>query len=37
MFPYSNSRIKIILKPAEAKEVVVSNDRVGTFKQWLDR
>jgi DNA-binding LytR/AlgR family response regulator len=37
MFPYSNSRIKIILKPAEAKEVIVSNDRVGAFKQWLDR
>jgi hypothetical protein len=37
MFPYSNSRIKIILKPAETKEIIVSNDRVSAFKQWLDR
>ncbi|MBD0258485.1 MAG: response regulator transcription factor [Cytophagales bacterium] len=37
MYPYSNSRIKVTLRPQEPKEVIVSNDRVGPFKQWLDR
>ncbi|MEM9918920.1 MAG: LytTR family DNA-binding domain-containing protein [Bacteroidota bacterium] len=34
---YFNSRLKLDLLPAGDLEVIVSRDRVGDFKQWLDR
>ncbi len=33
---YSNSRLKIDIKPIFYEEVIVSRDRVNEFKQWLD-
>jgi DNA-binding LytR/AlgR family response regulator len=33
---HSKSRIKLILEPASADEVVVSNARSHTFRRWLD-
>jgi len=33
---YSNSRLKIILKNGEPEEIVVSREKVGDFKDWLD-
>ncbi len=32
---YSNSRLKIIPKLAYDKEIIVSRDKVGPFKEWL--
>ena len=32
-----NSRLKLQLKPATTWDVIVSRERVGTFKSWLDR
>ncbi|MER2999494.1 LytR/AlgR family response regulator transcription factor [Pontibacter populi] len=37
MYAYSNSRIKLSLHPIEPKEVIVSGEKAGTFKKWLDR
>lgn len=39
MVRYSNSRIKIVLVPAapENMEVIVSNERMKEFKEWLNR
>jgi DNA-binding LytR/AlgR family response regulator len=39
MIPYSRSRIKLVLEPAEAKEIeaLVSIDRSTDFKKWLDK
>lgn len=37
MYPYSNSRLKVTLKPTESKELIISNERVAIFKKWLDR
>lgn len=37
MHAYSNSRIKLSLHPAEPKEVIVSGEKAGAFKKWLDR
>ena len=34
---YSNSRLKLELKPTFVGDVIVSRDRVGDFKNWLDR
>ena len=34
---YFNSRLKLELKPQRELEVIVSRDRVGDFKLWLDR
>lgn len=34
---YSSSRLKIILKNCDDKDVIVSRDRVNDFKAWLDR
>jgi DNA-binding LytR/AlgR family response regulator len=34
---YSNSRLRLILINCDDSEVIVARDRVGTFKQWLDR
>jgi len=33
---YSNSRLKIILAQDLAKEIIVSRERVGSFKEWFD-
>ncbi len=34
---YSNSRLKVVFKDEHDEEVIVSRERVSTFKQWLDR
>ncbi len=34
---YFNSRLKLELKPTQTDEVIVSRERVGDFKRWLDR
>ncbi|WP_128545019.1 LytR/AlgR family response regulator transcription factor [Larkinella soli] len=34
---YFNSRLKLDLQPATAFEVIVSRERVGEFKEWLDQ
>lgn len=33
---YSNSRLKIKLKKTDEESIIVSRDKVGTFKEWLD-
>ncbi len=37
MISYTNSRLKLILKTSEDKDVIVSRERVQEFKGWLDR
>ncbi len=39
MIPYSRSRIKLVLEPAEAKEIeaLVSVERSSDFKKWMDK
>lgn len=37
MFPYSNSRIKITLKPPVKKDIIISTEKSSDFKDWLDR
>ena len=34
---YSNSRLKIELRNNQAEDMIVSRERVGEFKAWLDR
>ena len=34
---YFNSRLKLDLQPVISSDVIVSRDRVGDFKEWLDR
>ena len=34
---YSNSRLKVILQQPADDEIIVSRERVGDFKRWLDR
>ncbi|MCD4747107.1 MAG: LytTR family DNA-binding domain-containing protein [Bacteroidales bacterium] len=34
---YSNSRLNIILKHSEDKDVIVSREKVSKFKKWLDK
>jgi two-component system, LytTR family, response regulator LytT len=34
---YSNSRLRLFLRPVMDEEVVVSRERVSAFKAWLDR
>ncbi|MES2387486.1 MAG: LytTR family DNA-binding domain-containing protein [Bacteroidota bacterium] len=36
IYPYSNSRIKVNLKPVEPRELIISNDKAPVFKTWLD-
>ncbi len=36
MVSFSNSRLKIILKHSDDEDVIVSRERVQSFKQWLD-
>jgi DNA-binding LytR/AlgR family response regulator len=33
---YSNSRLKIITEVKAEKEIIVSREKVGAFKQWFD-
>ncbi len=33
---YSNSRLKIKLKKTDEESIIVSRDKVATFKEWLD-
>lgn len=33
---YSNSRLKITTQPAWDKEIIVSREKVGEFKNWFD-
>lgn len=35
--PYFNSRLIVELRPQASFEVIVSRDRVGDFKSWLDK
>ncbi len=37
VYTYSNSRLKVKLKNCEASDVIVSREKVGEFKQWLDQ
>ncbi len=37
MVSITNSRLEVHLKQAEDDQVIVSRERVATFKQWLDR
>lgn len=34
---YSNCRLKIKLKKPDEESVIVSRDKVVSFKEWLDR
>jgi len=34
---YSNSRLRIILLGSDDNDIIVSRDRVNSFKEWLDR
>lgn len=34
---YSNSRLRVKLKHSDDTDVIVSRDRVGDFRQWLDK
>jgi len=34
---YFNSRLKLELNPTTNMETIVSRDRVGDFKRWLDK
>jgi DNA-binding LytR/AlgR family response regulator len=33
---YSNSRLKVITDPVFEKEIIVSREKVGSFKEWFD-
>jgi DNA-binding LytR/AlgR family response regulator len=37
MIGYTNSRLKLILKHATEKDIIVARERVLEFKEWLDR
>ncbi len=37
MISYTNSRLKVILKTSEDKDVIIARERVQEFKDWLDR
>jgi DNA-binding LytR/AlgR family response regulator len=37
MISHSNSRIKLILKTSDDKDVIVARERVQEFKDWLDK
>ena len=37
MISYTNSRLKLVLKNSDDKDVVVARERVQEFKDWLDR
>ncbi len=35
--PYFKGRLKLILQPGEAKDIIVSSERAPLFKAWLDK
>jgi DNA-binding LytR/AlgR family response regulator len=37
MFSHTNSRLKLILKSSNDKEIIVARERVQDFKAWLDQ
>ncbi|WP_144607501.1 LytR/AlgR family response regulator transcription factor [Algoriphagus algorifonticola] len=37
VYSYSNSRLKVKLKNCEVSDIIVSREKVGEFKQWLDQ
>jgi len=37
MISYTNSRLKLVLKNSDDKDVIVARERVQEFKDWLDR
>ena len=37
MISYTNSRLKLVLKNCDDKDVIVARERVQIFKEWLDR
>ncbi|MEO1049615.1 MAG: LytTR family DNA-binding domain-containing protein [Bacteroidota bacterium] len=37
MYAYSRSRVKLELEPLNKEEIIVSIDRSGSFKKWLNR
>ena len=37
MISYTNSRLKLILKNSDDRDVIVARERVQEFKEWLDR
>lgn len=37
MVSYTNSRLRLVLKTSDDKDVVVARERVQEFKEWLDR
>jgi DNA-binding LytR/AlgR family response regulator len=34
---FTNSRLKLVLKGSQDKEIIVARERVQEFKQWLDK
>jgi DNA-binding LytR/AlgR family response regulator len=37
MVSYTNSRLRLVLKTSDDKDVIVARERVQEFKEWLDR
>lgn len=37
MVNYTNSRLRLVLKTSDDKDVIVARERVQEFKEWLDR
>ncbi|WP_192347510.1 LytTR family DNA-binding domain-containing protein [Algoriphagus sp. Y33] len=37
IFSYSNSRLKVTLKKCADQDILISREKVGDFKKWLDR
>lgn len=37
MITYSSSRLKLVLKTSDDKDVIVARERVQEFKEWLDK
>jgi DNA-binding LytR/AlgR family response regulator len=37
IFTYSNSRLKVKLKNCDDNDILISREKVGEFKEWLDR
>jgi DNA-binding LytR/AlgR family response regulator len=37
MISYTNSRLRLVLKTSDDKEIIVARERVQEFKSWLDR
>ena len=37
VYSYSNSRLKVKLRNCDSSDVIVSREKVGEFKQWLDQ